>query len=667
MLQKRENELRRRREHVEKLLKWHQRLDVEEQEVLKMERMIMFISTSDVYQTTSHEQINDTVEITMHRHRKRTSLQPDDTSVARAHSLTSVTDTVTMEKKRFHQKKQKQIQQIEKSLNTLKMISSQSISSDADDSNKDRDVVEIFGRQLNKLWKRLTGEYEERYAPEKMYRLSKPDLEQLYEQAKSVVLKQFCADEEEFKRRLIDNSIVDGSENGSRLMSQSATEVIDSRKSEHEHEPIVPTLNLTSSSEAREHIVSDTDPGYYFSNSFNENKTERNSYQQQETLKSSSDTVVEALVSDATAQNVNDSQINTEEQIEEDDEIQSDITEDSLNKSLQLANADSSEIQTIPETGSHANGSDQSSQITSAIENERSTEPPKQETNENGEQLIEETSFSEIDVPSTNASSVAEEISAVKLSSSVEQNYTSDNFEDKNDSSEVATNLTVSTTKIPTTATTSSTAATNQITENISEKSIKRPAEDGLPKELEQRLILLDDGLRDLSEAISQSPVLQNEQESSEYTDQIDDSKQSASPTLDSEKQSTQNDKSITDDLEVSEQQSETENTSGSSSSATTKIETSAENEVNSKMESDESTDSIAAEIAVANTGHSAVTDATATKRPFQYTLSGGSIDYNKVPEADALKRAPLPMETEVCHPKQLRILFSQIFESHFN
>lgn len=653
MLQKRENELRRRREHVEKLLKWHQRLDGEEQEVLKMERMIMFISTSDVYQTTSHEQINDTVEITMHRHHKRTSLQPDDTSIAHAHS----TDTITMEKKRFHQKKQKQIHQIQKSLKTLKMISSQSILSDG--SSLDNDVVDIFGRQLNKLWKRLTGEYEEKFEPEQIYRLSKPDLEQLYEQAKTVVLQQFCTNEEEFKRRLIDNSIAGDSENGSNLMSQPATEIIDSAKSEQEHEPIVPTLNLTSSSEAREIIVSDTDPGYYFSNSLNENKIEQNGEQQQEQVRSGSDTVVEALASDATTQNIDDSQIKTEEQIEEDDEIQSDITEDSLNKPLQFANGnvDSSEIQTIPETESHVNESDdRSSQIPSAIENEQLSEVQTQDMNENSTQLIEETSFPEMDIPSVNASSVAEEISAAKLSSSVEQNYTSDNFEDKNASTnEVTTNSTASTTKAPTstprTATASSTTATNQITENISEKSVEQPSEDGLPKELEQRLILIDDGLRDLREAISQSPVLQSEPEISEQSNQIDDSKQetnSASPTSDSEKQSTQNDKSeMTEDLEASENQSETENAT-ESSNATTKIETSAENEVSSKMGSDESTDSIAAEIATSNTDNSALTDTTAAKRPFQYTLSGGSIDYNKVPEADALKRAPLPVETEV-------------------
>lgn len=637
MLQKREHELRRRREHVEKLLKWHQRLDGEEQEVLKMERMIMFISTSDVYQTTSHEQINDTVEITMHRrHHKRTNIEPDEASIAHAHSLTNVTDTITMAEKRFHQKKQKQIRQIEQSLNTLKMISSQSISSDEDGSNGDNNVVEISGRQLNKLWKRLTGIHEEKYVPEMVYILSKADLEQLYEQAKSVVLNQFCTNEE-FKRRLVDQSIVD-TENGSNLISQPVTEINDSAKSEHEHEPIVPTLNLTSSSEPRENIISDTDPGYYFSNSINENNTEQNDDQEQEQLKSHTDTVVEALASDATTQNEDESQIQTEEQIEEEDEIQSDITEDSLNKPLQFTNgnADTSEIQTVPETESCVNESDRSSQIPSAIENERTSEAQTQDMNENSTQLIEETSFPEIDIPSVNASSVAEEISATKLSSTEEQNYTSDNFEEKNDSNDVTTNSTATTTKIPTstppTATTASSTTTNQITENISAKSNEQSsiANDMHPKELEQRLILIGDGLRDLSEAISQSPVLQSEITPEEN----DKSVNSAS--------------SVTEDLEASEYHSGAEDAT-ESSNATTKNETSMENEVTPKMESDESTDSIAVEIAAANTDHSIIGDTTATKRPFQYTLSGGSIDYNKVPEADALKRAPIPMETEVC------------------
>lgn len=667
MLQRRENELRRRREHVEKLLKWHQRLDVEEQEVMKMEQMIMFISTSDVYQTTSHEQINETVAITLHQHTKRTNCHTDEASV-HERSLSNVSDTITMERTRFEHKKQKQIQKIEKSLNTLKMVSSRSISSDIDGSIVD-DVVEIYGRQLNKLWKRLTGQYEEKYTPDKVYTLSKLDLEHMYEQAKLVVLKQFHVNEE-FKRRLIDNSmsIIDGNQNTNISMPQLTEQINDDtnveKRLESELEPLVPTLNLASSPEPRENVISDQ--GYYFSNS----NFEQSNTQQKQTV---AETVVEALSSDATSQNLDGSQIQTEEPIEEDeqsishqDDVQSDITEDSLNKPQPSnENVSPSEIKTVSHTNTETlvNESGQSSQIPSVIETNRSSEPFALNLTSDNTQMIEETSFPNIDIETT-ASSVAEDINAMSHDSlspvknvsshpSDEQKYRSDDFEDGKSADELTSISTV--TQIATTT------ITNQSSDKTVEKSTERSTEESStprnesPQGLEQRLIAIDDGLRELSERISKSPVLQSESESQNASESnvSEKSTDTKSPSPDRENKSDHDNETTesTPSVESSEGDSEKiiENETTTESKNSTENEPCVGNDA-PKMESDESTDSIAAEIAAGKVNHPMSGESSPPKRPFQYTLSAGSIDYNKVPEADALKRSQVPsLETEVC------------------
>lgn len=652
MLQKRENELRRRREYVEKLLRWHQRLDMEESEVLKMEQMIMFISTSDVYQT-SREQINDTLSITVKHHTKRTNChRHTDSNSHSVHerSLTNVNDSITMEQTRLEHKKQKQIHNIEKSLNTLKMISSRSISSDIEDASNVDDVVEIYGRQLNKLWKRLTGEYEKRYTPDKVYTLNKTDLERLYEQAKAVVLQQFHI-KDELKRRLIDNSmsIIDASQQNSVSTPQlSETKVVRiDRKAEPEIN--VPSLNLASSPEPRENVNSDTDQGYYFSNSNNEQISEEKTQSKTKSIEPT----------DGTSANVEESEIHTvgidhtEQAIEEDDQsesvqedVQSDITEDSLNKGKPSTgeNISPTEIETV----SHVNESRQSeseipSQIPSTIDSNPSTIPFELNLSDrNSIQLIEETSFPNIDIHTTVSSVMESDISTVSTNSvspvkksssnsrpTDEPKYPSDDFEESK--SELTSISTATVTK-----------ATTTTTPTVTEKTITPKTETS--KDLEQRLILIDEGLKELSETISHSPILQTEPEITNGTSSNDTEKSNASNVSSSENESKNNDEiKTTESIEKSEENSETND------EKSTESETSAEpSSVGPKIDSDESSDSIAAEIAGSKENTQTSADVLLQKRPYQYTLSASSIDYNKVPEADALKRSQIPLETEV-------------------
>lgn len=480
----------------------------------------------------------------------------------------------------------------------------------------------------------MTGECTEKYTPQTVYAMSKTDLELLYEQAKSVVLQEFCTNEE-FKRRLIDSSTIGGSENGSNSLVHLNTEINRSAKSASEDEPIVPQLNLTSSTEPRENIVSDTDAGYYFSNSLIENNIEQSTehrQQKHQMLESVVETIVPEVI------------IQREEQLEEidascHDEIQSDITEDSLNKPMPFANenANSSEIQT--DIATETNESDRLSKIISTVESDKLLSQA-QNMNSNSTQLIENTPF-----PETAAiSSVADEVSATNLSSTDDQNYTNENFEDKYHSDEVSTKIaTVSPTSTIATATVSTATPTTNQLDKISSKTIESDLtmEKEPSKGLEHRLILLDDGLRDLSEAISQSPVLQTEMESTQRTHEIDENKTSVEslPSASDSDNKTIQSESASENLSEMAKVSPTPTTENGSNG---------EDDITPQVESDESADSIAPEIATSTDYHSPTVESAVTKRPFQYTLSGGSIDYNKVPEADALKRAPAPLEIEV-------------------
>ena len=80
------------------------------------------------------------------------------------------------------------IKNIEKDLKTLQSIKA--------DNCQDDDHVEAIGSKLNRLWRRLTGSHEQKYEPEVMYKLSKTDLETLYETAKQRVLTTFQAEKQ---------------------------------------------------------------------------------------------------------------------------------------------------------------------------------------------------------------------------------------------------------------------------------------------------------------------------------------------------------------------------------------------------------------------------------------------------------------------------------------
>lgn len=678
MLQRREDELYRRRQHVEKLLNWHRRLDVEEREIMHMEEMVMLLSSTDAYQTTSHEQINDTLAITVRHHRKRTNCHSAEhsiheqsltnvTTAAAAAATTTTTTTKTTMVNQTHcasDKNHRQIQKIEDSLNTLKIISARSLSSDGSHLHLADDIVDIYGRQLNKLWKRLTGEKDAKFVTDKVYQLSKIDLEHLYEEAKVVVLHRFH--DEEFKRQLIDNSASLIDEPATIL--EPALHRIENDLSNVPEKPekidgIVPSLNLDSSTEEfnelKNDVASDTDQGYYFERSkLNEisvdkaTQIEAKNAPSEGSESNSIEDNTEQFETDVLNAIASDDKENSTEQstTQNESSIKSDITEDSLNKVASNA----TETQTDDK---------QSDEIVTEIPSSMVESTPSKRNGKfqincmqtSSTQMIEDTSFPHIDGQSIFLTTIESDISGVSTNydqspmkcSDIDTNrYQSDDFEDAK-SSDVPT-----TTSIDTFTKASTTQHSDEKSESIADVCSS-------PNELEQRLIVIDDGMKELSETISQSPVLSCESvnhSGSENNDSIRND--------DDEKNAGDENSGIPQTVE-SEPTVATVTENGVSNSIGGEENGAESPKDSNEIESDESsyTNSIVAEL-LAENGGSLVNDAILNKRQYQYSLSSSSIDYNKVPEADALKRSQAPVE---CFEQVIEIMMNSTSDGVFH
>lgn len=586
ILQRRENELRRRRKHVEKLLNWHQRLDIEEQQVMKLEQMLMFVSSSDAYQPSSsmheHEQYYEDPHrlalVSQHDKQKSKSNNTSQFSVKQSNDL-------SLDKSQIEYMKQKQINKIEKSLNTLKSISARSVSSNIDgsDTGLTDDVVEILGRQLNKLWRRLTGQCNEEFTPDRVYRLTKSKLESLYERAKSVVLNNFDSNDE-FKIRLINGSmsIIEGDDGGDTERCKGNGFDVEKNGTK----TIVPELNLTSSPEQQSNdlkVNTDMDQGYYFSNNESVNKSERESGSG-------------SIETDLDAEHNNDNALNATHDSED---LQSDITEDSLNQ-----NAGN-------ETASKSNESQQNIR-TETIENdtkensspmEKSPAIPTFSLNvsQNEFQLIEDTSFPNIDMQLT----------------------------------------------LPANTSSSSLIITEEV--SIEVNTIQSPDNDNLYQ----------------SEKFEEMPPTESIEtnDSSKIDEQITVESYNSSKTVPNTngKLSESNDESIQTEQSIHDQQSNEEFTVEEKT-----VQTSEENDettpsanVQSDSSSDNSTENDGSESAAKSES-----DLSPTKqRQYQYSLSNGSIDHNKVLEADALKRTlPIGTDAEVKYPLNKYSFIGNIF-----
>ncbi|XP_059610599.1 centrosome-associated protein 350-like [Phlebotomus argentipes] len=162
LLEQREKELQKRREHVEFLLQWHQRLEREEKNVREMENKLL----------------NSNLE-----------------RIAEKQNLQALTDGNEEEEK--SSEAMKRVEDIDKSLEILHNI--------VQESGSEADFVAVRGAKLNYLWKKLVGKEEEKFSPESVIKMTKEDFSQLYEDAKIRILREF--DDEKKIRQLMDESV----------------------------------------------------------------------------------------------------------------------------------------------------------------------------------------------------------------------------------------------------------------------------------------------------------------------------------------------------------------------------------------------------------------------------------------------------------------------------
>lgn len=308
---KREQELEKRRYHVEQLLKWQQRLDREERDVIEMERKIMKNAAITHSRSKTH----------------------NPHAIYFDHPTNTVTKVSDHNESHDSARSYRKIKEIESSLTVLQNLPNRT-------NSIENDYVSTSGNKLNKLWRRLTGESAEKFNASQRYHLSKNDLEQIYEEAKSIVLQRFNSSTDVLngldKTMLLEstdpchNDVNGNSKNESietivqntagscnhqqfdedslNSIANIETDAIAERRSDTIKQPlIVPLLNLNFSPEPTSDIgtdvISDDGGGYYLS----EVKDEK-----EKKFDENSETIPEALTTSSTDKSLSETVVHSE-------------------------------------------------------------------------------------------------------------------------------------------------------------------------------------------------------------------------------------------------------------------------------------------------------------------------------------------------------------------
>lgn len=436
LLRKREEELQKRRSHVEHLINWHRRLNREEDELLNMERMLMAY--------TSGSTIDQPIHI------------PIDRQQSPPKSPRKVPQEI------------KKIKNIEKSLQLLHNMSSTSVATNGEEIE---DVVEASGNRLNKLWRRLTGEESDKFAADQRYKLNKFDLEKMYEDAKNVVVVKFTKNKDiaPLNDLSVTASVLQVSTDQN-ITNQDVGNTVRLENDElnRSESSVIPSLDLNFSEESKSNsmvetniVASEDNDNYYFSDA----------------------------------------------------------------KSLHTSNED--DIKSIASIKHGKVESDQDNTQADTISMDNNTSTSENSYNEN----IEEISFPHLkDVTSLDQTilnnSIHDSINTIPQTTSASDTVISDNviaqeFSDKNLSDEYeqdnATDKSVQLKNSSSDDESKSVTKSNQTMFSDSEPSEQVIVDSNgsvcssdEPKsiDLEQRLIDLDDSLKDLSEAIDRAPVM---------------------------------------------------------------------------------------------------------------------------------------------------------------
>lgn len=238
ILRKREEELQKRRNHVEHLIRWHQRLNREEDDLIEMEKLLMTYTSGS------------TID--------RLPLPIDD--VAKR--------SPTKSPRKAPQEIRK-IKNIEKSLQLLQNMSSTSVTTNGEEIE---DVVEASGNRLNKLWRRLTGEESDKFNPGQHYKLNKFDLEKMYEDAKNVVLVKFTKNKDIGPLNDLSQSVsVLQASTDQNSIPHENSKVVQVETDELSQSSVIPSLDLNFSQDSKTNSIIETNveategnDNYYF-------------------------------------------------------------------------------------------------------------------------------------------------------------------------------------------------------------------------------------------------------------------------------------------------------------------------------------------------------------------------------------------------------------------
>ncbi|XP_053673514.1 uncharacterized protein LOC128723773 [Anopheles nili] len=184
ILLQREDELRKRKEHVHRLLEWHRKLEKDEQDLIAVEDRLLAYNTRKLESANSPRK-EHTIEARVRNIEKSLrTLQSIPTAVPRRDKMNACVG------------------------NQQELLSSNgSNESNGCIKESEEEIVLTGGSKLNRLWYRLTGMKEQRYEPGRNYPITRPHLEALYEDAKRCVLEGFQRNDGHLKETLLEQSI----------------------------------------------------------------------------------------------------------------------------------------------------------------------------------------------------------------------------------------------------------------------------------------------------------------------------------------------------------------------------------------------------------------------------------------------------------------------------
>ncbi|XP_037044007.1 uncharacterized protein LOC119079975 [Bradysia coprophila] len=439
ILRKREAELQKRRNYVEHLVQWHQRLNREEDDLLQMERMLMAYTAAD---------------------------KP-------AHSNRQFSDKSPPKSPRKVPQEMKKIKNIEKSLQMLQNMSSTSVTTNGEEIE---DIVEASGKRLNKLWHRLTGEESDRFIPAQHYKLNKFDLEKMYEDAKNLVVVKFTKNKNigPLNDLSLSASVLLQASTEQISVLQDDSNVIRMENDELSQSSVIPSLDLNFSQESKTNSVIDTNvevtegnDNYYFSDAKSPNASKEDKPKSPITI--------------------NDEKRSTES---DQDNTQADIfsLDNSLSENSFTENIDEITFPHLKDVTSL-----EQSILTDTSDNNNSV-------NDSINTIAQATSPSDAIISADNA--MAKEFNDNKLSDECQLDNTTDkSLQSKNSSPDDESKSVTKSNQML--------SGSEPIEQVIVESSDNASSSNEVKSiGLEQRLIDLDDSLKDLSEAIDRAPVM---------------------------------------------------------------------------------------------------------------------------------------------------------------